>query len=83
MTDAACYRVTTLAAMTKRQRAAVRLLATGGARYGTMLTEMRQLRDMGLAQAWDTGKVLPGRWTWRPTDMLRAMLTDAGRAALG
>lgn len=52
---------------TKRQRVALRLLARGGARYGTEYEAMTELRDMGLAYAHDTGKPPPGRWTWRPT----------------
>lgn len=39
-------------------------------RYGTRITEMRQLKDMGLCYAHNEGPEHPrkaGRWTWRPT----------------
>lgn len=63
----------TAAALTRRQVRALRLLARGGARYGTMHAEMTQLRNLELAYAHDTGREGPGRWTWRPTPSGRAM----------
>jgi len=62
---------------TRAQLQALELLARGGARYGTRIEEMRQLKDMGLCYAHDKGDVRKpgswgsrkkiGRWTWRPT----------------
>lgn len=53
---------------TSRQKRAFKLLARGGARYGTMHTEMSELRVMGYAYAHDNGRSGPGRWTWRPVN---------------
>lgn len=64
----------TAPALTRRQHAALRLLGRGGARYGTMIAEVKRLRDRGLAVAHDTGKPPPGRWTWRPTQLAKPML---------
>ena len=57
----------TLIELTKRQKLAMRLLARGGARYGTMHSEMTELKAMGLCYAHDKGTRGKGRWTWRPT----------------
>ena len=38
-----------------------------------MTAEMKQLRDMGLAVAHDTGKHPTVRWTWRPTHLAKSM----------
>jgi hypothetical protein len=53
--------------LTKDERRALRLLARGGARYGTMQNAMRGLRIRGLAFVHDKGREGPGRYTWRPT----------------
>lgn len=53
---------------TEKQRQALDLLARGGARYGTRINEMRELKAMGLCYAHDKGKGFGvGRWVWRPT----------------
>ena len=53
---------------TRAQRQALDLLARGGARYGTRISVMKELKDMGLCCPHEEkrrkGK---GRWTWRPT----------------
>ena len=67
-------------ALTRRQAIALRLLARGGARYGTRHAEMTALRDMGLAVAHDTGKPSPGKWTWRPTEAGRVEIVKLGHA---
>lgn len=67
------------ASFTKRQRTALRLLARGGARYGTMHTEMTELKRMGLAFAFDHRRPGPGRWTWRPTQAGRAAIAALSR----
>lgn len=50
-----------------QQRALALLVRQGGARYGTQIGAMRDLKSMGLAAAHDTGKKGAGRWVWRPT----------------
>lgn len=50
---------------TKAQRQALELLARGGARYGTRVEVMKELKAMGLCAAHQNSK---GRWVWRPTE---------------
>lgn len=72
------------ATFTRLQKRALRLLARGGVRYGTQITEMRQLRDMGLCYAHDKGEQPngKGRWTWRPTDEGRRVIAEMGLEAM-
>ena len=54
--------------LTRDQRKALELLVNqGGARYGTQIVAMRELKALGLCMSHDTGKCGAGRWTWRPT----------------
>lgn len=52
----------------KAEMAALRLLARGGARYGTRIAIMYSLKDRGICYAHDKGSHIgAGRFTWRPT----------------
>lgn len=54
--------------MNRDELRALRLLARGGARYGTQLPAMTSLKAQGLCYAHDKGPSFrKGRWTWRPT----------------
>ncbi len=54
--------------LNKAEKAALRLLARGGARYGTRIAEMRSLKARGICYAHDKGPAFnKGRFTWRPT----------------
>ena len=64
--------------LTKLQTRAMRLLARGGARYGTMHATMLGLKDLGLAYVYDTGKIGHGRWTWRPTKLCKTLTEVEG-----
>lgn len=64
-----------LPGFSKRQNVAIRLLARGGARYGTMLDEMKQLKTMGYAVA---AQNRAQRWVWHPTDTLCRLIATAG-----
>lgn len=55
--------------LNKDELKALNLLARGGARYGTRITEMQSLKAKGLCYAHDNGEHRKkGRWTWRPTE---------------
>lgn len=61
--------------LTPSQRKALDLLIRqGGARYGTQIAAMRDLKSMGLCAAHDTGKNGAGRWVWRPTARALALI---------
>jgi hypothetical protein len=51
--------------LSRDQRFALKLLARGGARYGTRISAMKQLQDMGICRALMDRH---GRWVWVPTD---------------
>ena len=65
--------------LTKNQMKALKLLARGGARYGTQIMGMKELHKMGLCYAHDKGQHLKkGRWTWRPTKEGWSVINELG-----